>query len=132
MIIRSHPDHGLLSTDVAVPITGYPEIITATHDEMATTGLVGYTFSHAGDGNVHLVLTGKKGDKRAWELIEEVSTRMVSKALSLGGTATGEHGVGIGKRRFMAAEHGQSLAWMKRIKVLFDPRGILNPGKIFP
>ena len=56
---------------------------------------------------------------------------MVSTALSLGGTATGEHGVGIGKRKFMAAEHGCSFEYMKRIKTLFDPNGILNPGKIF-
>ena len=57
---------------------------------------------------------------------------MVARALAMGGTATGEHGVGIGKRMFMEAEHGSSLEWMKRIKTLFDPRGILNPGKIFP
>jgi D-lactate dehydrogenase (cytochrome) len=52
--------------------------------------------------------------------------------MSLGGTATGEHGVGIGKRQFMEAEHGNSLDWMKKIKGLFDPHGILDPGKIFP
>jgi D-lactate dehydrogenase (cytochrome) len=57
---------------------------------------------------------------------------MVARALAMGGTATGEHGVGIGKRKFMEAEHGSSLEWMKGIKSLFDPRGILNPGKIFP
>jgi D-lactate dehydrogenase (cytochrome) len=56
----------------------------------------------------------------------------VEEALALGGTATGEHGVGIGKRKFMEAEHGISLKWMKQIKDLFDPKGILNPGKIFP
>jgi D-lactate dehydrogenase (cytochrome) len=56
----------------------------------------------------------------------------VAKALAMGGTATGEHGVGIGKRKFMEAEHGNSLAWMKKIKTLFDPKGILNPCKIFP
>jgi D-lactate dehydrogenase (cytochrome) len=132
MIIRNHPDSGVLSIDVAVPITGYPEIVWSAHEEMATTGLVGYTFGHAGDGNVHLVIAGKRGDKREWELIDQVSNRMVSKALSLGGTATGEHGVGIGKRQFMEAEHGKSLEWMRRVKSLFDPNGILNPGKIFP
>jgi D-lactate dehydrogenase (cytochrome) len=56
----------------------------------------------------------------------------VSKALDLGGTATGEHGVGLGKKKYMTAEHGKSLEWMKHIKTLFDPNGILNPGKIFP
>jgi D-lactate dehydrogenase (cytochrome) len=56
---------------------------------------------------------------------------MVAGAIAAGGTATGEHGVGIGKRSYMEAEHGRSLAWMKQIKNLFDPNGILNPGKIF-
>jgi len=65
-------------------------------------------------------------------LIEDVCEKIVLNALSLGGTATGEHGVGIGKRKFMESEHGRSLEWMKRIKTLFDPKGILNPGKIFP
>ena len=65
-------------------------------------------------------------------LIHQVSGRMVSKAISLGGTATGEHGVGIGKREFMLQEHGKRLDWMKKVKDLFDPNGILNPGKIFP
>jgi len=64
-------------------------------------------------------------------MIEQVADKMVAKALSLDGTATGEHGTGIGKRKFMADEHGKSLEWMKQIKALFDPEGILNPGKIF-
>lgn len=132
MIQRSHPGCETLVIDIAVPITAYPEIISDAHKELVTTGLTGYTFSHAGDGNLHLVLIGREGDEKAWVLIHEVSERMVTKAMGLGGTATGEHGVGIGKRRFMEEEHGNSLGWMKRIKDLFDPNGILNPGKIFP
>jgi len=132
MILRRHPDCGLLIMDVAVPITAYPEMIAKAREELRSTGLTGYLFSHAGDGNLHLNLAGKKGDRAQWEAIDGVVQRMVTRALNLGGTATGEHGVGIGKRKFMAAEHGASLEWMKRIKALFDPRGILNPGKIFP
>ena len=74
---------------------------------------------------------GKNGDEKEWAVIDQVNARMVKKALAMGGTATGEHGVGIGKRKFMQAEHGHSLEWMKKIKNLFDPKGILNPGKIF-
>jgi D-lactate dehydrogenase (cytochrome) len=132
MIVRRHPGCGVLVIDVAVPITAYPEMIASANEELNTTGLTGYTISHAGDGNLHLNLIGKKGDKKDWDLIEKVSQRMVARALAMGGTATGEHGVGIGKRKFMEAEHGSSLEWMKGIKSLFDPRGILNPGKIFP
>jgi D-lactate dehydrogenase (cytochrome) len=132
MIIRRHPDCGILSLDVAVPISAYPEMMAAGRSAIARTGLAGYTFSHAGDGNIHLVLAGRKGEKADWDLIEQVSARMVGKALQMGGTATGEHGVGIGKRRFMPEEHGCALGWMKKLKQLFDPAGILNPGKIFP
>ena len=132
MIVRRHPGCGVLVIDVAVPITAYPEMIASANEELNSTGLTGYTLSHAGDGNLHLNLIGKKGDKKDWDLIEKVSQQMVARALAMGGTATGEHGVGIGKRKFMEAEHGSSLEWMKGIKSLFDPRGILNPGKIFP
>ena len=132
MIVRNHPDCGILVVDVAVPNTAYPKIIAAIGEEMKSTGIPGYTFGHAGDGNVHFNLAGKKGDTQRWDQIHRLVERLVSKALDLGGTATGEHGVGLGKRKYMAAEHGKSLEWMKQIKQLFDPNGILNPGKIFP
>jgi D-lactate dehydrogenase (cytochrome) len=131
MITRNHPERTHISFDVAVPITAYPEMIALCRSEADKTGIPAYIFSHAGDGNIHLVFMGKAGDEKEWGIIDAVNRRVVLKALSMGGTATGEHGVGIGKRKFMASEHGQSLAWMKKIKTLFDPNGILNPGKIF-
>ena len=130
-IIRSHPGCRVLSTDVAVPNTQYPELIKTIHNEVDTHKITGYTLSHAGDGNVHLVVAGKKGDHKEWAKIDRVVNTVVTRALDLGGTATGEHGVGIGKRKYMATEHGASLQWMQRVKALFDPNGILNPGKIF-
>jgi D-lactate dehydrogenase (cytochrome) len=132
MILRNNPGCSPMSLDVAVPITAYPEMIAFARERYDKSGIPGYIFSHAGDGNIHLVLTWKRGDQQQWEIIEQVNHEVVSKALSTGGTATGEHGVGIGKRKFMDEEHGKSLQWMKRIKSLFDPNGILNPGKIFP
>jgi D-lactate dehydrogenase (cytochrome) len=131
-IIRNHPGCRVLSTDVAVPNTRYPELIKTIHSEVGTHNITGYTLSHAGDGNVHLVVAGKKDDREEWARIDRVVNTVVTRALDLGGTATGEHGVGIGKRKYMAAEHGSSLPWMQRVKSLFDPNGILNPGKIFP
>jgi D-lactate dehydrogenase (cytochrome) len=132
MILRNHPDCGILIMDVAVPITAYSELIATINAEMAETNLVSYYLSHAGNGNVHLNIAGKKGDMQEWNLIEQIVQRLVQKTLDLGGTATGEHGIGLGKRKFMVAEHGSSLAWMRKVKTLFDPNGILNPGKIFP
>jgi D-lactate dehydrogenase (cytochrome) len=131
MIMRNHPGCSQMAIDVAVPITAYPEMIAVSMEERHKTGIPAYIFSHAGEGNLHIAFEGKTGDEKEWAVIEEMNGRIVLKALGLGGTATGEHGVGIGKRRFMAAEHGESLDWMKKIKELFDPNGILNPGKIF-
>ena len=118
--------------DVAVPITAYSKLIAAIRNEMTATDLVSYYISHAGNGNVHLNIVGQKDDPKKWDLINEITHRLVAKSLDLGGTATGEHGIGLGKRKYMVAEHGSSLEWMRRVKLLFDPRGILNPGKIFP
>ncbi len=133
MIGHAHPDQSRVVIDVAVPISAYPQMITYAREEAqkvpATTA---YIFGHAGDGNIHLVVGAKKDDPQAWQGIDELNGRLVMKALSYGGTCTGEHGVGIGKRKFMAAEHGASLEWMRKLKQLFDPNGILNPGKMFP
>lgn len=131
MIFRKHPGRDVLVMDIAVPNTAYPEIIAAMSAELAANDLVGYIFGHAGDGNVHLNFVEQKEETEKWKQIERIVDRLVHKALDLGGTATGEHGVGLGKREFMAAEHGASLDWMKKVKTLFDPNGILNPGKIF-
>lgn len=132
MIPRNHPDCGVMVMDVAVPITAYSALITDIRKEMAGTGLVSYYLSHAGNGNIHLNIVGKKGDQKQWDLIKQISQNLVNRSIELGGTATGEHGIGLGKRKYMLAEHGtSSLKWMKRVKSLFDPNGILNPGKIF-
>ena len=132
IIIRKHPDCGILVMDVAVPITAYGELVGTIREELGATELTSYFISHAGNGNVHLNITGLKNNREQWDLIHKISERLVYKTLDLGGTATGEHGVGLGKRKYMQSEHGGSLEWMKRVKALFDPNGILNPGKIFP
>jgi D-lactate dehydrogenase (cytochrome) len=132
IIIRKHPDCGILVMDIAVPIDAYAELIAVVREELGATDLTSYFISHAGNGNVHLNIAGQKDNREQWDLINTISERLVYKTLDLGGTATGEHGVGLGKRKYMPAEHGNSLEWMKRVKTLFDPNGILNPGKIFP
>ncbi len=132
MILRRHPGCRVRVVDIAVPASAYSEMIGCARKEMHRSGLTGYIFSHAGDGNLHVNLVGPKRDDGVWARIDELAGRMVEQAIFFGGTATGEHGVGIGKRGFMEAEHGPSLEWMRRIKALFDPKGILNPGKIFP
>jgi D-lactate dehydrogenase (cytochrome) len=85
---------------------------------------------HAGDGNIHVEISFD--DEESYQKALRMNGLVVQKALELGGTATGEHGVGIGKQRYMAKEHGAALDVMRSIKQVFDPNGILNPGKIFP
>ena len=132
MIRREHPDRTHSTADVAVPISAYPDIIAWSRQALEEAGIPGYIFSHAGDGNLHLVFMGKTGDEEEWRRIAHIYDRLVERSLAAGGTATGEHGVGLGKRKYMEAEHGTSLAWMQRVKDLFDPKQILNPGKLLP
>jgi D-lactate dehydrogenase (cytochrome) len=74
---------------------------------------------------------GDPGDEKQWSMLHDINHRIVTQAVELGGTCTGEHGIGIGKRKFMELEHGESYQLMGQIKKLIDPKGLLNPGKIF-
>jgi D-lactate dehydrogenase (cytochrome) len=130
-INRAHPGKNTLIVDAAIPISRYPEMVLFAREQVREQGVSGYVFGHAGDGNLHVVMAGDPGDKAQWDKLELINQLVVEKAIALGGTCTGEHGIGIGKRKFMALEHGASYQLMKRIKDLIDPKGLMNPGKIF-
>lgn len=132
IIKRAHPGLENLITDAAVPLSVYSRFIAFCHSVVEEENLTGYIFGHAGDGNLHLVWPGDPTDKQTWARIENANRRVVEFAIESGGTATGEHGIGIGKRKFMEAEHGASVEIMRRIKAAFDPQGIMNPGKMLP
>lgn len=120
-----------LSTDVCVPISRLAECISAIKAEIAQTDLLAPLVGHVGDGNFHLVLLFDPNDPDETATGRRISQRLVEMALSMDGTSTGEHGVGLGKKSYMAAEHGPALDLMRRLKQAVDPRGIMNPGKIF-
>ena len=130
-IHRAHPGKQTLIVDAAVPISRYPEMVVLSQRLVDEKGAVGYVFGHAGDGNLHVVLVGDPAIAAEWGLLEEINDAIVMRAVELGGTSTGEHGVGIGKRKFMRREHGEGLDLMRQIKTLLDPKGLMNPGKIF-
>jgi D-lactate dehydrogenase (cytochrome) len=132
LIKRNNPGLSLLIIDTAVPISRYSQMVHFAREAIKKYEIKGYVFGHAGDGNLHLIIAGNLDDPDFIKRRDKANEEIVSHSISLGGTATGEHGVGIGKRKFMAQEHGESLQVMKKIKQLFDPNGILNPGKIFP
>ncbi|GAB4254414.1 FAD-binding oxidoreductase [Deferrisoma sp.] len=131
-IREAHVGEGILIVDAAVPRSRYPDLAARAREILDRRGLTGYIFGHAGDGNLHCLILGRLGDEALWASIHEANAEIVEAALGLGGTATGEHGVGLGKRRFLPREHGASLDLMRDLKRLFDPRGLLNPGKMFP
>ena len=127
---RLHTGQKIFIMDVAVPISAYPELIAFSRSAIDAAGIVGYMKGHAGDGNIHVELPF--GDDEGFAKVQQVNSAIVYKSLELGGTSTGEHGVGIGKAQFMRAEHGPALDVMRSIKQTLDPNGILNPGKVFP
>lgn len=130
-IHRAHQGKETLIVDVAVPISRYPEMVVFSRQLVGERKVTGYVFGHAGDGNLHVVMMGDPGDEEEWSALEDINERIVQRAVELGGTCTGEHGVGIGKRKFMHMEHGRSYQLMRGISALVDPKGLMNPGKIF-
>ena len=129
-IKQSNPGLDFMILDTAVPLSKYPEMVDFAVKTIETYDIKGYAFGHAGDGNLHLVIAGDFSDAAFCEKRDKANYEIVSHAISLGGTATGEHGIGIGKKKFMSLEHGESLELMKQIKAVMDPNGILNPGKM--
>jgi len=126
-----NPGRKVIVTDVAVPISKLPQMVKYAREVLSEKGLAGPILGHAGDGNFHAGIFYAPDDAAEKRRAQEANAEIVLQALRLGGTATGEHGVGLGKIRFMEAEHGAGLEVMKKIKKLLDPNGIMNPGKIF-
>jgi len=120
-------------TDVCVPISRLAECLAETRRDIDEAGLLAPIVGHVGDGNFHVSFLVLPDDEAELRRVEELTTRMVSRALAAGGTCTGEHGVGYGKSRYLEAEHGaEAVAAMRAIKAALDPDGLLNPGKVFP
>ncbi len=130
-IHRAFPGRETLIVDAAVPISSYPQMVVFSQQQLNENNAVGFVFGHAGDGNLHVVMVGDPADDGQWGSLEAINDAIVHRAVALGGTCTGEHGIGIGKRKFMQLEHGGGYELMKQIKEMIDPKGLMNPGKIF-
>jgi D-lactate dehydrogenase (cytochrome) len=126
-LVNMHPGHVYAITDTAVPLARLPESIAYAQQLLGEMGLEGSIIGHVGDGNFHTLVAVLPEDQ---ERAHAFAAQLVHHALALGGTASGEHGIGLVKREYMAEEHGLALDWMRRVKALFDPEGLLNPGKI--
>ena len=126
-----YPGMGMMATDVCVPISDLPGALRHARDIIESRGLDGAILGHVGDGNYHAVFPVDTGDEADQERAEAVNEEIVDYALERGGTCTGEHGIGLGKTEHLQKEHGDSLPFMREIKRIADPNGIMNPGKVF-
>ncbi|MEY4502105.1 MAG: putative D-lactate dehydrogenase [Pseudomonadota bacterium] len=126
------PDCTAWTSDVCVPISYLTQAIVRAKTLIDQSGLFAPVLGHVGDGNFHVIFVLPPGDARAWAKAKAINEAMIEHALSVGGTCTGEHGIGVGKRQAMLNEHGaESVDLMRRIKDAVDPTGLFNPGKIF-
>jgi D-lactate dehydrogenase (cytochrome) len=121
----------MVTTDVCVPISNLPGALREARKTIESYGLDGAILGHVGDGNYHAVFPVDPNDESDLEIAEKVNAEIVGYALKRGGTCTGEHGIGSGKTEYLKREHGDSLPFMRKVKDLADPNGIMNPGKIF-
>jgi D-lactate dehydrogenase (cytochrome) len=127
---RRNPGKKHITIDVSVPVSTLPELVAFAEKACADLGFDLPIYGHAGDGNIHI---GVVYAQAAATAATELSGKLVKKALELGGTSTGEHGTGIGKRKYLVDEFGaDAVDVMHSIKQALDPNNILNPGKVLP
>ncbi|WP_370275246.1 FAD-binding oxidoreductase [Salipiger bermudensis] len=131
-ILASRKGARAVVTDMCVPISRLATAVEETQADIAQSGVPGPILGHVGDGNFHAILLIDPEKPEELEEAKRLSHRMAERALTLGGTCTGEHGIGLGKMAYMEAEHGDGWQVMGQIKQALDPKGIMNPGMLVP
>ena len=129
-ILASRNGATAIVTDVCVPISTLAQAVRETQDDIERSGLSAPILGHVGDGNFHAILLIDPQSDAEKKTAQGLSARMAERSLALGGTITGEHGVGMGKLDYMTAEHGVGWDVMAQIKRALDPDNIMNPGKV--
>ncbi len=126
------PNCRVVSTDVCVPLSQLETCLLETKADILHAALPCPLVGHVGDGNFHVMLVVENDNPQEYLLAQEINQRLVTRAQRLGGTCSGEHGIGLGKRKFMLAEHGTAIHTMQLLKNSLDPKNLLNPGKVLP
>ena len=126
------PGKQAFSTDTCVPISRLADCVKAAKDEVAKSGLVCMIVGHVGDGNFHVLITFDPNSADERQRAEVAADRIAHIAIGMGGTCTGEHGIGIHKLDALKAEHGEAVDVMRTLKKALDPNNIMNPGKTIP
>jgi glycolate oxidase len=129
----AHPEkHRIFAgEDLAVPLSEIPRTIRTAREAAAELGIAVIFYGHFGDGNVHSAILIDPSDADEVKRADELADRLHRLAVAVGGTVTGEHGTGAVRQQYMRLEHGGALDVMRQVKATFDPKGILNPGKIY-
>jgi D-lactate dehydrogenase (cytochrome) len=130
--LAARPGRTAVVTDVCVPIAHLAAVVAETRADIDAEGLIGPILGHVGDGNFHAILMVNRDDQGELSRAKALAGRMAERALAHRGTITGEHGIGLGKRAYMAREHGEGWQVMGQLKAALDPKNILNPGKVVP
>ena len=126
----AHPNAFPVTTDICVPISKLAEAVEETARDIAQAGIPGPILGHVGDGNFHALLLPDRDSPEQIAKAKALASALAERALRLGGTVSGEHGIGMGKLGYMQAEHGSAWAVMGALKAALDPLGIMNPGKM--
>ncbi len=126
------PGKQAMATDACVPISRLAECVDQTRRDIDESGLLAPILGHVGDGNFHLIILCDPDDPDEVRRGRELNVRLVDRALAMGGTCSGEHGIGRGKREFLSLEHGEGVEMMRSLKQALDPGNIMNPGKVLP
>ena len=125
------PGMSIMRNDVAFPISKLPEMVEYCHALGDQHNITMFTFGHVGMGLLHALMLADPKDRTQWSQAHEISNQIIERTIALGGTISGEHGIGLGHKDLFPKEHGAGVELMRRIKRQFDPHNILNPGKIF-
>ncbi|MEP1932840.1 MAG: FAD-linked oxidase C-terminal domain-containing protein [Roseibium sp.] len=126
------PNSEVVPTDACVPISRLADCVTETVADIEADGLIAPIVGHVGDGNFHVQVLVDPDNEEEIGKVERFVERLAIRALDMGGTCTGEHGIGQGKRKYMDREHGEAVDMMRAIKTALDPDNLMNPGKILP
>ncbi len=122
-----------INEDIVVPTSRIPDMLKTLRRISEDTGIQIVNFGHAGDGNIHVNLMVDRNNKDEYEKALQIIREIFIETLEMGGTISGEHGIGMTKSKYISMElQPEELDLMKKIKGVFDPNNILNPGKIFP
>ncbi|WP_426416622.1 FAD-binding oxidoreductase [Aestuariirhabdus sp. LZHN29] len=125
------PGHEGMATDLCVPISALAESIDFAERKALELKLSCPVVGHVGDGNFHMLIMFDRSDQSQCERAATLSKAMVEQALAVGGTCTGEHGIGVGKKAYLLQEHGNAVELMRVLKRALDPDNLMNPGKVF-